>query len=325
MCFATCLFALLFSLFCFTFQSLIVVHQFHYNLGKVLLSVCDGKNVGDTILVIATQINHGSEFILKDDELCLKIVKLNMSAGKMAIESCRHKTAYAYLEVASSLLPNDHWESHYDISLRLGFMMASAANSSCKYDNAERILQRILKEARCTKDKLPSYFLLSQSKCIVSCCLVALTWPLCHYVDNSPTNLLHCRLSPVLQGQGKVVDAYRTCSSILTQLGETIPETVEPEEAVAIIQETLRKYDEVHSDDRLGKKMEDCTLRYVVKFYAQMVTSAFFFKVPHIITYFVCKAVQISLDNGVCQYTPLSFLQLANMIIRNASNASLAQ
>ena len=153
-------------------------HQFHYNLGKVLYSVCDGKNVGDTILVIATQINHGREF-MKDDELCLKIVKLNMSAGKMAIESCRHKTAYAYLEVASSLLPNDHWESHYDISLRLGFMMASTANSSCKYDNAETILRRILKEARCTKDKLPSYFLLSQSKCIVSCLFVALTWSLC--------------------------------------------------------------------------------------------------------------------------------------------------
>ena len=134
----------------------------------MLHSVCDGKDVGDTILLIATQINHGKESMLKDDELCFPVVKLNMAAGKMAIDSCRHKTAYAYLEVASSLLPNDHWESHYYISLRLGFMMASAANSSCRYDDAEKILRRILKEARCTKDKLPSYFLLSQSKCIIS-------------------------------------------------------------------------------------------------------------------------------------------------------------
>ena len=125
--------------------------------------------------MIATQINHGKESIPKDDELCLPIVKLNMSAGKMAIDSCRHKTAYAHLKVASSLLPNDHWESHYDMSLRLGFMMASAANSSCKYDDAENILRSILKEARCTKDKLPSYFLLSQSKCIILNCLLALT------------------------------------------------------------------------------------------------------------------------------------------------------
>ena len=141
----------------------------------MLHSNCDEKNVDDTILVIASQINHGIEFILKNDDLCLPIVKLNMSAGKIAIDSCHHKTAYAYLEVASSLLPNDHWESHYDISLRLSFMMASAANSSCKYADAVKILRRILKEARCTEDKLPSYFLLSQSKCIVSCCFVVLT------------------------------------------------------------------------------------------------------------------------------------------------------
>lgn len=94
----------------------------------------------------------------------MPIVKLNMAAGKKAIDSCRHKTAYSYLAAASSLLPDNHWESYYDISLRLSFMMASAANSTCKYDDAVIILQRILKEARCTQDKPPSYFLLSQSK-----------------------------------------------------------------------------------------------------------------------------------------------------------------
>lgn len=100
----------------------------------------------------------------------MPIVRLNMAAGKKAMDSFRHKTAYSYLEAAFSLLPDDCWESHYEISLRLGFMMASAANSSCKYDVAESVLKRILKEAHCTEDKLPSYFLLSQSKFIFSCC-----------------------------------------------------------------------------------------------------------------------------------------------------------
>eukprot|EP00985_Skeletonema_marinoi_P029450 scaffold27900_cov117-Skeletonema_marinoi.AAC.1 len=88
--------------------------------------------------------------------------------------------------------------------------MASAANSSCKYDEAEIILQRILKEARCTKDKLPSYLLLSQIQ------------------PPTDTNSSY-RPSPVFQAQGKVADAYGTCSSILTQLGETIPDSVDPE------------------------------------------------------------------------------------------------
>ncbi len=92
-----------------------------------------------------------------------------------------------------------------------------------------------------------------------------------------------------------------------------------------MIPETLRKYDEVYGDDWLGKKMEDYTLRYVVRFYVQMITSAFFFKVPHIVAYFVCKVVQLSLQNGVCQHTPLSLLQLSNVLIRSGNNAQCAQ
>ena len=133
------------------------------------------------------------------------------------------------------------------------------------------------------------------------------------------------RLSPVFQAQGKVVDAYGTCSSILTQLGETIPDSVDPEVVGAMIPETLRKYDEVYCDDWLGKKMEDYTLRYVIRFYGQMATSAYFFKVSHIVAYFVCKGAQLSLENGVCQHTPLVFLQLSIIIMRSGNNIACAQ
>lgn len=284
----------------------------------MLHSVCEGKDVGDTILLIASQIYHGKESILKNDELCMPIVKMNMAAGKKAIDSCRHKTAYSYLEAASSLLPDDCWESHYDISLRLNFMMASAANSSCKYEEAGFILQRILKEAHCTKDKLPSCFLLSQSKSAFFCMLI---WPL-HLL----VSLTHYTVASLVSlAQGKVADAYITCSSILTQLGETVPESVTPETVAAMIPETLRMYDEVYGDDWLGKKMEDMTLRNVVKFYSSMATSAFFCKPPHIVAYFVCKVVQLSLQNGVCQHTPLAFLQLSNIIIQDGNNTACAQ
>jgi predicted ATPase len=134
-----------------------------------LYSVCEEKDVGDTILIIASQINHGKESILKDDNLRIPIVKLNIAAGKISIDSCRHKMAYSYLHTAQSLLPDDHWESHYDVSLRLSLMMASAANKICKYDEAELILKSIFKEARCTEDKLSAYYLLATSEYLVLC------------------------------------------------------------------------------------------------------------------------------------------------------------
>lgn len=142
--------------------------QFHYNLGQILHSVCEGRDVGNTILLIADLINHGKEFITKDEkEPCIAIAKLNMKAGKKAIDGCDHKAAYSYLQIALSLLPDDHWESQYDFSLRLNFLMASAANSSCKVDVAELIVRRIFKKARCLEDKLPSYFLICRSKCLM--------------------------------------------------------------------------------------------------------------------------------------------------------------
>ncbi len=144
-------------------------------------------------------------------------------------------------------------------------------------------------------------------------------------ISSAPSNTTSCVAFTVFQAQGKVADAYDTCASILTQLGETIPESVVPAESVAIIPETLRKYDEVYGDEWLGKKMEDYTLRYAVRFYGHMITSAFFFKLPHVVTYFACKAVQLSLQNGFCQYTPLSFLQLSNALIRSGNTAQCAQ
>ena len=120
------------------------------------------------ILLIASQIYLGKDCIPEDDELCIPIVKLILDVGKKAIESCHHETAYEYLETASSLLPEDCWENYYDISLRLHFLAANAANASRKYDEAEIILKKIMHEGRCAEDKVPSYYLLSQSKSLSS-------------------------------------------------------------------------------------------------------------------------------------------------------------
>eukprot|EP00985_Skeletonema_marinoi_P015734 scaffold8218_cov151-Skeletonema_marinoi.AAC.1 len=141
-----------------------------------------------------------------------------MKAGEKALDGCDHNTAYSYLGAALSLLPNDHWKSHYDLSLRLNFLTSSAANSCCQYDEAEQILRRGLANARCLYDQLPSYLLLSQ----------------------------------ILQAQGKVKDVYDTCSAILTELGESIPECYTLSKSSVMLVETLKMYEEV-GDNRIAK------------------------------------------------------------------------
>ena len=59
--------------------------------------------------------------------------------------------------------------------------------------------------------------------------------------------------------QGQWGEAYTTCSSILTQLGETVPEpeSVSFETAESLVQNTLKRYTEVYGDDWLAKTMID--------------------------------------------------------------------
>ena len=132
----------------------------------MLYSICKKKDcVEKSIFLIASQINHGKHIVLRNDELLVtEVVDLNIIAGKKALDGCDHKTAYSYLSVALSMLPEGHWERDYDASLRLNFLLASAAYSSNKYDEAELVLQRIFVRARCIEDKLPSYFLFTTSK-----------------------------------------------------------------------------------------------------------------------------------------------------------------
>jgi len=117
------------------------------------------------------------------------------------------------------------------------------------------------------------------------------------------------RFSPVLRAQGNVDDAYNTCSFVLLQLGETIPESVAPEASKAMVEDTLKMYEEVYDGDWLERKMEGNTLRTLIKIYNVMAFASYFCKSYSMLVYFTCKAVQLSLRNGICEHTPLSFLQ----------------
>ncbi len=93
-----------------------------------------------------------------------------------------------------------------------------------------------------------------------------------------------------------------------------MPETVTLAMVGSMIPETLSMYSEVYGDDWLDKKMEDPTLSHILEFYSAIATATFFCKPLHWVAYFVCKMVQMSLRNGVCQHTPLAVMQLSYII-----------
>ena len=131
-----------------------------------LFSVTKGGDFDDVIFDIADQINHGKEPI-QSPALRIDLIKLYEMAGVKAVDCSDYETSRSYLTIALSLLPTDHWESQYDLSLRLSFLWAKSAYSCADVEKAQDILQEILGKCRCIQDKLPSYFLLVTSECDV--------------------------------------------------------------------------------------------------------------------------------------------------------------
>ena len=77
-------------------------------------------NVADNILFsIADQIKHGIGNLAEEKpELRIDIAILYELAGTKAVACSDHAASRSYLTYALSLLPIDHWKSHYDLSLQ---------------------------------------------------------------------------------------------------------------------------------------------------------------------------------------------------------------
>ena len=134
---------------------------------------------------------------------------------------------------------------------------------------------------------------------------------------------LMCTLSfsLVLLARGHPREAFDACSSILNQLGETVPDAVTVEMVRGMIAETLSVYSGVYGTDWHGRKMVDTKFCNIVKFYSAIVTAAYFCKPSHTVGYYICKVVQMSLRNGVCEYTPLALVQLSTIAFNRTMDA----
>ena len=110
---------------------------------------------------------------------------------------------------------------------------------------------------------------------------------------------------------------YDTCSFVLLQLGETIPDLVAFDAVKTMAKDTLTMYQAVVNDDWLERKMEDETFHTKLQFYNSIAFSSFFCKSYSLLVYFTCKAVQLSLQKGICEHTPLSLLQFTGVVANN--------
>ena len=135
-----------------------------------LYSTTKGKVVNDIVFSITDQIKHGIDNLeVGNIELRVDVAKLNELAGMKAATCSDHVTSRSYLTFALSLLPTDHWKSHYDLSLRVSLRLAKSCYSCGDSEKAQCILGETLVQCHSIEDKLPGNVLLARSESHHAC------------------------------------------------------------------------------------------------------------------------------------------------------------
>jgi len=142
------------------------VIQYHYSLGVLLYSMTNGEVADDILFSIADQVKQGIGCLANENpEFQIDIAKI-FELSSIKAEACSDfVSSCSYLSFALSILPTDHWKSHYDLSHRLSIRLAKSYYSCGDVEKAHCTLDQITKQCHSIEDKLPAHALVATSKC----------------------------------------------------------------------------------------------------------------------------------------------------------------
>jgi hypothetical protein len=99
---------------------------------------------------------------------------------------------------------------------------------------------------------------------------------------------------------------------------------MDPETVKTITAETISMYNQVcgNNDDWLKREMASNN-RTIDNFYSAIATASYFCKKKKMLVYFCCKGFQLSLQNAICQHTPLAALQFVQATLNDENSREL--
>jgi hypothetical protein len=287
---------LLITIFCLS--------QYHYSLGKSLYSITKGEVADDMLFSIADQIKHGIDN-LATESLVLRrgFAKLYEISGSKAAACSDHAASCSYLELALTLLSDVHSKTNSELTLRISLRLAESRYSCGDVEKAQCILQEITPECHSLEDTLRVHALLAASECNL---LSMIEKVICLFVI--------CSSSPVvLISRKNLAEAYTLCCEVLSQLGEEIPEPFNSSQITEMVGATLNMVKSISSQDLMEMTGMDERLSISMHFYTIMGTAAFFVK-PIMSFFIACRMVELTMKNGLCEYSILGFVQFAAIL-----------
>ncbi len=115
----------------------------HLMIGRLIPRSGGDPRREDRLIDIVNHLNLGSDLITDADER-LETARLNLAAGRNARSSAAYGSALTYFRAASALLPEDAWNAHYELTLRVRLELLEAYYLNGEYDRADAFADELL-------------------------------------------------------------------------------------------------------------------------------------------------------------------------------------
>ncbi|KAK1744367.1 putative AAA ATPase [Skeletonema marinoi] len=103
-----------------------IIH-FKYGIELSSLLIGDKDVISSVLFTAVNQLNLGGPPAVQDESHYITAARLNLRAGKKAMEMSDYETAYSYFDSGISFLRKKHWQEHYALSLELYSLAAKCA------------------------------------------------------------------------------------------------------------------------------------------------------------------------------------------------------
>jgi PAS domain S-box-containing protein len=120
--------------------------QAHLRIGRLLKASTAPERRAEAIFEIVNQLNRGAALISSPGER-VQLAEFNVIAGKRAKEATAFTSALNYLAAGAAMLPDDSWQSHHQLTFELELHRAECEFLTGRSSDAEKRLAMLSSRA----------------------------------------------------------------------------------------------------------------------------------------------------------------------------------
>ncbi len=114
------------------------------------------SEIAENIFDIVNQLNIGVEFITNQEQRD-ELANFNLIAGKKAKSSAAYEAAFKYFNAGLELLPEQAWQSHYDLIMELHLEALESSYINTDFDRAFQLSEIMISRAKNLLQKIKVY------------------------------------------------------------------------------------------------------------------------------------------------------------------------